>query len=414
VNTREIIVGIDIGTTKICTVVANVDHEEDLTITGIGRVPSRGLRKGKVFDLERTISSIRESKLQAEAISSSDILSAYVSITGGHIRAEHSNAVVAVTDPQKGITIEDTENALELAQRIEMPNDRRLIDVQVCRYIVDGQVGISDPVGMTGMRLEVDALLVTAEISQIENIYRAVNNAGMDIDNLILEPVASAEAVLSQDERERGVALLDIGGGTTDLAVFKDGVLDHLAIFPVGGDHFDSDLAYGIGITTRQAEHLKIKLGGLSPEHIASEDLIEITRSGSERRESIPLKIIPEIIYPRMEEILSLVYDSLREAGYLNKLAVGIVITGGTSLLPGITEMTSKVFNLQARIGYPRDIGGLSEESRSPIYATAIGLVKIGAMDSMEKNAEGFKSGVNKFLVTADTWWKKTLKVIFS
>ncbi|MCX6647694.1 MAG: cell division protein FtsA [bacterium] len=408
---RDTIVGIDIGTTKICTVVGNVDRDEGLMITGIGRVPSRGLRKGKVCDLERTISSIRESKMQAEAISNSEILSAYVSVTGAHIHAEHSNAIVAVTDPQRGITLEDAENALEQAQHIDIPNGRRLIDVQVREYIVDGQVGISDPVGMTGMRLEVNVLLVTADISHLENIYRAVNHAGIDVDNLIVEPVASAEAVLSQEERESGVAIVDIGGGTTDLAVYRDGVLDHLDIFPVGGDHFDSDLSYGIGVTTRQAEHLKIKLGGIGREYVASEDIIEITKSG-DRKETIPLKIIPEIIYPRMEEIFSLIHDSLQRGGYLKKLPSGLVITGGTSLLPGITEMASEVFGVQARIGYPRDIGGLSEESRSPIYSTSIGLVKIGAMDLAEKTPSGIPSGMNKILERADSIWKKTLKII--
>lgn len=410
----ETIVGIDIGTTKICTVVGNVDRDEGLTITGIGRVPSRGLRKGKVYDLERTISSIRESKIQAEAISNTDIVSGYVSVTGSHIRAEHSNALIAVTDPQRGITPEDAENALDQAQRVDIPNDRRLIDVQVREYIVDGQVGISDPVGMTGMRLEVNALLVTADVSHLENIYRAVNHAGIDVDNLVLQPIASAEAVLSHEEKETGVAVLDIGGGTTDLAVFKDGVLDHLDIFPVGGDHFDSDLSYGIGVTTRQAEHLKIKLGGIGPEYLASEDIIEITKGGSDRREAIPLKIIPEIIYPRMEEILSLIYESLNNGNYLDKLPSGLVITGGTSLLPGITEMASALFGLQARIGYPRDIGGLSEESRNPMYSTAIGLVKIGAEDVKEKETAGIKSGMNKGLETAAEWWNKTLRIIFS
>lgn len=411
-NASETIVGIDIGTTKICTVVANLDPNDALTINGIGCVPSRGVRKGKVIDLERTISSIHESKLQAETITNTDIVSAYVNVTGAHVQAESASSVIAISDPQKGITIEDTENVLEQVQRVDIADGRRLVDLQVQDFIVDGMAGISDPVGMTGMRLEVNVLLITADARYLENVYRAVNHAGIDVNNIILEPIASSEAVLSDEERESGVVLLDIGGGSTDIAVYRNGVPSHLAIFPVGGDHFDSDLAYGIGISTRQAEHIKIKLGGLGEKFRSSEDIIEITKMGGDRKETIPLKIIPEIIYPRMEEIFSLVSTSLESSGNTKKLASGMVITGGTSLLPGITEMASEVFGMEARIGYPRDIGGLSEELKNPIYSTAIGLVKIGAMETLEKANGRVPSGVSNILETAGTLGKNILRFI--
>lgn len=411
--TPETIVGIDVGTTKICALVASVGRDNDLSIIGIGRVASRGLRKGKVIDLERTISSIRESKIQAEQSASASIDSAYISITGAHIQAQPASAVVAVLDPNKGITEEETEHALDLVQRVEIPKGRRLIDIRVRDYIVDGQVGISDPVGMTGMRLEVNALLVSASVAQLESIYRAVNNAGIDVENIVLEPIASAEAVLGPDERMNGVALLDIGGGTTDVAVYRDDRVEHLAVFPVGGDHFDSDLAYGIGITARQAELLKIKLGGVGSEYILSEDIIEISKRGGERRESIPLKIIAEIIHPRLEEILALVRDNLDKAGYLKEIPSGVVLTGGTSLLPGITEMASRVFGVQARIGYPRNPDGLPEDLRNPMYATAVGLVRIGMGEYMEKRMAKVPAPMDNALATVQVWSKSVLRSIF-
>jgi cell division protein FtsA len=413
VITSDTIVGIDVGTTKICTVVASMGRDNEMSIIGIGRVPSRGLRKGSVIDLERTIASVRESKIQAEQSAGVEIESAYVSVTGGHIKAKPSNAVIAIADPQKGITEEDAEHALELAQRVDIPKGRRLIDVRIKDYIVDGQVGISDPVGMTGMRLEVNVLLVTAAVTHLENIYRAVNHAGIDVENIILEPIASAEAVLSPEERLNGVALIDIGGGTTDLAVYRDDGVAHLAIFPVGGDHFDSDLAYGIGITARQAEHLKIKLGGVSRDYTSSEDIIEISKRGGQRTDSIPLKIIAEIIRPRLEEIFALVHENLRSEGYLKDISGGVVLTGGTSLLPGITEIASSSFGVQARIGYPRIVDNMPEDLKNPMFATAVGLVKIGAEDYLEKKMAAVPNGMSDAFVTIQGWGKTVLRSIF-
>jgi len=413
VNLTDAIVGIDVGTTKICTVVARVEPGSDLSILGVGRVPSRGLHKGTIIDLERTISSIRESKIQAEQAASTTIDSAFVSVTGAHVQAILSNAVIAIADPHKGITYEDTERVLDIAQHVEIPRGRRLIDVHVRDYIVDGQVGISDPVGMSGMRLEANVLLITTAVPQLEDIYRAVNHAGIDVENIILQPIASAEAALGPDEREAGVALIDIGGGTTDLAVYCDGGLAHIAIFPVGGDHFDSDLAYGIGISPRQAEHLKIKLGGVGKDYAASQDIIEISKAGGERRETIPLKIIAEIIYPRLEEILSLTYRDLDESGFIQDVRSGVVLTGGTSLLPGMTEMASGIFGVHARIGYPRDVSGLPEDLRNPMYSTAIGLVKVGAQEYESKSRETVQAGVYDSLARVQGWGKSVLRSIF-
>lgn len=411
----ETIVGIDIGTHKICTVVARLGlHDSELSIIGIGRAPSRGLRKGKVVDLERTAMSISESKRQAEQVSGLDIDSAYVAISGFHIEARPASAVIAVTSPQKGITEEDTARLLDIAKKVEMPQGRRLIDTRVREFIVDGNPGIMDPIGMSGMRLEVNALLITAATSQLDNIYRAVDYAGIDVEDVIVAPIAAGEAVLTEDEKDTGVALIDIGGGTTDLIVYQQGGIAHLSILPVGGDHFDSDLAYGIGITTKQAEHLKTKLGGVSHEYLSSEDLIEITKDG-ERAEAIPLKIIGEIISPRLEEILRLIYDDLSDSGYLNQIPNGLVLTGGTALLSGICDLASELFGLTARVGYPSSIAGLSEEVRNPMFAASVGLVKLGAVEYRYKHPQNkLPGGLGKTLDTAQSIYKTILKSIFS
>jgi cell division protein FtsA len=388
-------------------------HDGEISIIGIGRAPSRGLRKGRVVDLDRTIQSITESKKQAEHVAGVEIDSAYIGITGSHVEATPANAVVAVTNPQRGITAEDAERALDLAKRVEIPQGRRLIDARVKEYIVDGNIGIMDPVGMSGMRLEVNALLITAASNQLENIYRAVDHAGMDVEDAVIAPIASSEAVLSEDEKEIGVAVIDIGGGTTDLVVFQQGGISHLAVYPVGGDHFDSDLAYGIGITSRQAEHLKVQLGGVSRQYLMSEDLIEISKSGGEKKEAIPLKIIGEIIFPRLEEILRLVNRELRETGLISQIPSGIVLTGGTSMLTGIMELASEVFGVQVRIGYPTDIAGLSEEVRNPMYATSVGLIKLGSYEYRERYPRGIPAGFPAAFDTARDWTKTVLRSIF-
>jgi cell division protein FtsA len=408
----QTIVGIDVGTTKICTVIAQVTHDGDLSIIGVGRVRSRGLRKGVVVDLDKTIASIRESKNQAEQQAGIDIDSAFVGVTGAHIEAHLSSAVVGISDPQKGITERDTEQALELAQRVETPKGHRLIDVRVREYVVDGQIGIADPVGMNGMRLEVNALLITASIPQLENTYKAVNHAGIDIEDIIIQPIASAEAVLTSDEKEMGTVMIDIGGGTTDLAVYQQGTISHLAIFPVGGDHVDSDLAYGMGMTARQAERIKIQLGGVSNRHMTSTDFFELSKGG-DRSERQPMKIIAEIVHPRIEEIMLLIRNNLNQAGLLKQIPSGLVLTGGTSLLPGICELASDIFSLPVRTGYPHDIDGLTEDLRNPMYSTAIGLVKLGSLEYRDKQRTPGASQLTSVLSSATDWSRSFWKSFF-
>jgi len=413
VDITDTIVGIDIGTTKTCAVVAAIGPDNNVSILGVGLVPTRGMQKGIITDASEVIATVRECKLQAEKASNVNIDSAFVNLNGTHIKGAISNAVVAIADPNRGITIEDAESALDIAQRVEIPAGRRMVDVRIRDYIVDGQIGISDPVGMSGMRLEVNALLVTAKVSQLEDVYRAVNNSGIDVENLIISPIASAEAVLGMDERERGVALIDIGGGTTGIAVYRDDGLAHVSVLPVGGDHVDSDLAYGIGITKKQGQHLKIRFGGIGDACKNSDDIIEITKTGGDRKESLPLKILSEIIEPRYVEILSLARNELEKAGLLKELMSGIVLTGGASLLPGTQDLAAEIFGKRVKIGTPKVIEGLPEDIRNPMFAGAVGLIRLGMIEYLEKGPAYVPNGVQTTLSTATSWGKAVLRWIF-
>jgi len=280
-NRQNIFASIDIGTTKIGTVVANVPSFGQCEIIGVGKYPSVGLRKGLIVDLESTISSIRESKHIAERMSGITIEKASVGVTGHHIQSIQSSAVVAVSDPHRGISADDKKRVIEVARKIDIPAGQRLIDVLVREYIVDSQTGIKDPLGMSGLRLEVNALLITGAVMYIENVFRAVEAADVEIEDLYLDPVASGEAVLTSDEKESGVALVDIGGGTTDLAVYQDGCIAHTSILPVGGDHFDSDISYGLSIPVKEAERIKCLIGGIDRGSMVSPEFITVLKPGT-------------------------------------------------------------------------------------------------------------------------------------
>lgn len=396
ISNKEIIAGIDIGTTKICTIIADVSSNGDYHIIGVGKYPSEGLRKGLIVDLETTIASIRESKNIAERMAGVSIKKACVGITGNHIKSIPSSAVVAVNNPERGISADDKKRVLEVAKRIEMPSGQRLIDVLVRDYIVNSEAGIRDPLGMSGMRLEVNALLITGAIMHIENVYRAVEAADVMIDELFLEPAASGEAVLTHDEKESGVALVDIGGGTSDIAVYQDGCIAFTSILPIGGDHFDSDISFGLNINVKESERIKCLIGGVDKESSNSQEIITITKTGIGEEQKIPVKIISEIIGPRIEEILELIKMEISKAGFWGKIPSGLVITGGGSQLRGVIDVATRLMSMPVRIGRPHNISGLKEDVQNPIYATGVGLIKL-AGKSRKKNANGNSSypGIN-------------------
>ncbi len=391
----NVIVGLDIGTTKTCAIVGEVT-EQGINIVGIGSHPSDGLRKGVVVNIDSTVESIRKAVEEAEHMSGCEIRSVYVGIAGGHIRGQNSLGIVAVKGRE--VDDEDVQRAIEASKAVAIPLDREILHALPQSYIVDEQDGIRDPVGMSGVRLEAKVHIVTGTSTSIQNVVKSVNRVGLDVDEIVLEQIASSEAVLSDDEKDLGVALLDIGGGTTDIAVFSEGSIKHTAVIPVGGNYLTSDIATGLRTPVSEAEKIKIRFGCAYMPLIPKDETIEVASVGGREAREVSRQILGRIIEPRMEEILNLAYKEIVRSGYEDILAAGIVITGGTSITEGVIELAEQLFNLPVRRGYPTGIGGLTDVVNSPMYATGVGLIIYGSKhlsrDDLRKGDSGAFGGI--------------------
>jgi cell division protein FtsA len=372
------IVGIDVGTTKICTLVAEVYEDEQLRIIGSGVTPARGLKKGAIVDVNEATEAIRTSVHKAERVSGYQITSAYVGVGGGYISALNSRGVVGISRGERGITQADIDRAMDAARAIAIPYNREIIHTIPRGYIVDGQEGVKDPVGMQGVRLEVEAHIVTGASTAVSNLVKCVRDAGVEIDDLILQPLASGEAVLRQSEREMGVILADIGGGTTDIGIFIDGSIWHSVILTTGGDHLTNDIAVGLRTPRGTAEELKIKYGHAVASSLPVDEIIEVTSFGDGGRQTVSRRQLAEVIEARAEEILTLILREVKRSGYDGLLAAGMVMCGGSAELAGFRELAQQVLQLPVRGGAPRDLHGLTDALESPAYATAVGLVLWG------------------------------------
>ncbi len=373
---KEIIVGLDIGTTKICAVVGEV-RPDGIEIIGMGSHPSEGLRKGVVINIEQTVNSIKEAVEEAETMAGCEISSVYTGIAGGHLKGFNSHGVIALKE--KEVTKKDIERVIEAASAVAIPMDREVIHTLIQEFIVDDQGEIMDPLGMSGVRLEAKVHMVAGAVTSAQNIIKCANRAGLDVCNIVLESLASSEAVLSKEERNLGTALLDFGGGTTDMAVFSKGAVKHTSVLALGGDNLTYDIAVGLRTPKAEAEKIKIKYGcGLSS-LIGKDETIEVPGVGGRRPRTLSRQIIGEILEPRVEEIFYLIYNELVRSGYDDQISSGVVVTGGSAELAGITEMAEQIFNASARIGYPQGVNGLLEVVNKPMYATAVGLVIYGA-----------------------------------
>ncbi len=371
----QYIVGLDIGTAKVTAIVSEVTDEGRLDIIGTGSAESKGLRKGMVINLEQTVDSIKRVVEEAELMAGVEIESAYVGLAGGHIKGFNSRAVVAITNKSREVTREDVFRAINAAKAIPLPSDREIVHVLPQEFVVDGQDGIFDPTGMTGTRLEANVHIITAGITATQNVVTCVNRAGMEVTETVLEQLCAAEAVLTADEKELGVALVDIGGGTTDLAIFDKGTIWHSAVLPTGGDHFTNDVAVGLRTPIVEAEKIKKKHGCALGTMVSEEDTIEVPSVGGRNPRILPRHILSDIIQPRAEEICHLIYQEIRRAGYENVLNSGVVFTGGSAALVGLAEVAERIFDMPIRCGSPSGVGGLVDVVASPSYATAVGLV---------------------------------------
>lgn len=379
---KEFIVGLDIGTTKICAVVGEVTGD-NLEIIGMGSHPSEGLRKGVVINIENTVNSIKEAIEEAETMAGCEISSVYAGVAGGHIKGFNSHGVIALKE--KEVTKKDLERVIEAASAVAIPMDREVIHTLVQEYIVDEQDGILDPLGMSGVRLEAKVHIVTGAVTSAQNIIKCANRAGLDVCDIVLESLASSEAVLSSEERNLGVALIDFGGGTTDMAVFSRGTIKHTSVLALGGDNLTYDIAVGLRTPKVEAEKIKMRYGCGFSSLIGRDETIEVPGVAGRKARVLSRKILGEILEPRVEEIFTLIYRDLVRSGYSERISSGVVVTGGSAELQGITEMAEQVFNAPTRIGFPEGVGGLVEVVNKPMYATAVGLVIYGAKQSKDR-----------------------------
>ncbi len=404
------VVGIDVGTTKVVTLVGEVGADDTVNILGVGLTPSKGIKKGIVVNVEDAVTSIVASVEKAERLSGYRVGSAYVGLAGGHVQSLNSRGVVAIPRADREITAADLARALDAARAIAIPTQREIIHVIPRSYIVDGQEGIRDPVGLSGFRLEVEAHIVTGAVTAIQNLIKCIQRAGVEIDDLVLQPLASSESVLTDAEKEMGVILVDCGGGTTDVAVFIDGSIWHSVVLPVGGNHISNDIAIVLRTPFDVAEYLKIRHGHLqAPTEPVAESggggqdgQIEIESFSGLKRRSVSRSLLYEVIAARVEEIFQMLRAEVRRVGYEGLLPAGVVLTGGTALLPGIEEMARSVLNMPVRIGVPTRLGGLADTIDSPAYATSVGLVRWGlqrgsAQQVLVPQEQGWSRIYNRF-----------------
>jgi len=404
---NDIIVGLDIGTTKISAVVGEVG-QGDINIIGIGTHPSVGLRKGVVVNVEATVESIKKAVEEAELMAGCEISSVYAGIAGGHITGFNSHGITAIKGQE--VTQQDIDRVIEAARAVAIPMDRELIHVLPQEYIVDNQGGIDNPIGMTGVRLEAKIHIVTGAVTSAHNIVKCANRAGLDVCDIVLESLASGDAVLTDEEKDLGTALIDLGGGSSDLAIFSGKNIQHTFVLSLGGHNLTNDIAIGLRAPIAEAEKIKLKYGTALAGKIKGDENIEIPGMGGRPPRRLPRQILGEIIEPRVEEIFSLIKREIYRAGVENLMPSGVVITGGSALLDGITDVAESVFHLPARLGRPQGISGLVDVVSNPMHATGVGLLLYGAKNH---NPEKFRirdSNIfSRLILRMKKWFKEII-----
>lgn len=380
------IVGLDIGTKKTAAIIGEITEDKKIEIIGIGTTDSRGLRKGVVVNLEATVNAIKKAQEEAELMAGVEIDSAFVGISGAHIKSFNSRGVIAVSGKNKEITPEDIERVIDQSKAVSIPPDREIIHIIPQEFVVDEQDGIKDPLGMSGIKLEVNVHIVTSATTSVQNLKTCIERAGIEIERIVLNQIAASSSTLTHDEMELGVGMIDMGGGTTEVAIFERGSLWYTSIIPIGGDNFTNDIAVGLRTPIPEAERIKKKFGCVSSPPMDEEDTIEVPSMGRGKKPRIlSRQLLADIIQPRAEEIFRLVDNDIKRMGYEKSLNSGIVITGGTALLEGLEEVAEEIFDLPVRRGDPSGIGGLAERVNTPDYAASVGLILFGYDQWKEK-----------------------------
>lgn len=379
----NMIVGLDIGTSKVVAIVGEVDADGGLNIVGIGRHKSRGLKKGTVVNIESTVQSIQRAVEEAELMAGCQIHSVYAGIAGKHIRSMNSHGIVAIRD--KEVYPADIERVIDAAQAVAIPADQKVLHILPQEYIIDSQEGVKEPLGMSGVRLEAKVHLVTCATNAAQNIEKCIRRCGLETDEIILEQLASSYSVLTEDEKELGVCLIDIGGGTTDIAIFTEGAIRHTGVIPIAGDQVTNDIAMALRTPTENAEELKIKYACALSQLASPDEMIKVPSVGDRPARELSRRALADVVEPRYDELFHLIQAELRHSGFEDMLAAGLVFTGGTSKMEGVAELAEEIFHMPVRIGMPYEVSGLVDIVRNPTYSTGVGLLMYGLKQHQDK-----------------------------
>jgi len=396
---KNLIVGLDIGTSKVVAIVGEITPDNEVEIIGLGSHPSRGLKKGVVVNIESTVQSIQRAVEEAELMSGCQIHSVYAGIAGSHVRSLNSHGIVAIRD--KEVTTVDVERVIDAARAVAIPADQKILHILPQEFIIDEQESIREPVGMSGVRLEAKVHMVTGAVSAAQNIIKCVRRCGLEVDDIILEQLASSHSVLMDDEKELGVCLVDIGGGTTDIAVFTEGAIRHTAVIPIAGDQVTNDIAVALRTPTQYAEEIKIKYACALTQLANADETIEVPSVGERPDRRLARQTLAEVVEPRYEELFTLIQAELRRSGFEDLCAAGIVLTGGSSKMEGAVELAEEIFHMPVRLGVPQYVSGLVDVVRNPIHSTGVGLLLFGynnraVRESEARMGNGFKSVWNR------------------
>ena len=401
---KNVLVGLDIGTSKVVAIVCEVTETGGIEIIGLGSHASRGLKKGVVVDIESTVISIQRAIEEAELMAGCQIRSVYTGIAGSHIRSLNSHGIVAIRDSE--VSSGDVARVIDAARAVAIPADQKILHVIPQEFLIDNQEGIKEPIGMSGVRLEAKVHMVTGAVSAAQNIIKCVNRCGLDVDDIILEQLASSYAVLTEDEKELGVCVVDIGGGTTDIAVFVEGAIRHTAVIPIAGDQVTSDIAVALRTPTQHAEDIKIQYACALTQMATPDESIEVPSVGDRPPRRLARQTLAEVVEPRYEELFNLIQSELRRSGMEDIVAAGIVLTGGSSKMDGVVELAEEIFHIPVRLGAPQFVSGLSDVIRNPIYATGVGLLLYGQQHQDQKFTKVDDSGESVW-AQMKAWFKK-------
>lgn len=391
-HSSNMIVGLDIGTSKVVAIVGEVTEDGGIEIVGLGSHPSRGLKKGVVVDIESTVQSIQRAVEEAELMAGCQIHSVYAGIAGSHIRSLNSHGIVAIKD--KEVMSADIERVIDAARAVAIPADQKVLHILPQEYIIDSQEGVKEPIGMSGVRLEAKVHLVTGAVNAAQNIEKCIQRCGLEVEDIILEQLASSYAVLTDDERELGVCIVDMGGGTSDIAIFTEGSIKYTGVIPIAGDQVTNDIAMAFRTPTQHAEEIKIKYACALAQLAKADETIKVPSVGDRPARDLSRQALAEVIEPRYDELFTLVQAEIRKSGYEQMLAGGIVLTGGTAKMEGAVELAEEIFHMPVRLGSPTNTGGLKDIVKNPIYATGVGLLHYGAK-KQQSPLPGTKTGSN-------------------